>query len=381
MIPPPRLLLIGRILAGGRDFGEGSILVEEGRVAWIRPGRAQAPGAEPVGGPDTAVAEGLIDLQVNGFGGLDACDGAEAMTAIDRRLPSTGVTAFLPTAITAPPACLGEFVAAAREAARAAGQLSARILGAHLEGPFLDPAHHGAHDPRLLLLPTDEQLDALLACGLPRMVTMAPELPGALAAAARLASLGVIVAAGHSGATLLQARTALADGFRFGTHLFNAMSGVHHRHPGLAAALLESRVPAGLILDGHHVDPDVAALAIRLKGTAGIALTTDAAAPAGEPPGRYRLGGAEVVSDGETVRRPDGTLAGSAATMDRLVRTAAALPGVGLVGAVAMASATPARVLGLERDLVAGRPADLVLLDATGRVQLTLVRGRIAYRA
>ncbi len=379
----PRLLLMGRVLSGGRGLDEASVFVEDGRVAWVRPGRAKAPGAEPVGGPGVVIAPGFIDLQVNGFGGYDACDGPDAIIAIARGLVRTGVTAFLPTAITAPLPSLAKFVIATATAAKAAGPDAARVLGAHVEGPFLDRGHHGAHDPALMLDPTPERVDQLLTGGLPRLVTMAPELPGALDAAARLSGLGVVVSAGHSGATLDQARAAFAGGFRLGTHLFNAMSGVHHRQPGLALALLESRVPAGLILDGVHVDPAVAAMAIRLKGARGIALTTDQAAPAGEPPGRFKLGGTEVVSDGKTVRRADGTLAGSASTMDHLVRTAAALPGVGLGRALAMATATPARVLGLGASrarVAAGSAADLVLLDEEGSVRVTLIGGRIAYR-
>lgn len=383
MTAAPRLLLRGRVLSDRLDLEEASVLVEDGRVAWVRPGRVEVAGAEPLGDAGVIIAPGFIDLQVNGFGGYDACEGPEAIIAIARRLVRTGVTAFLPTAITAPLPSLAGFTSAARIAAEGAGPDAARVLGAHLEGPFLAREYRGAHDAELMLDPTPERVDVLLAGGLPRLVTMAPELPGALDTAARLAALGVVVSAGHSGATLEQARMAFKGGFAFGTHLFNAMSGVHHRRPGLALGLLEARVPAGLIMDGHHVDTAVAALAIRLKGARGIALTSDQAAPAGEPPGRFRLGGAEVVSDGETVRRPDGTLAGSAATMDHLVRVAAALPEVGLRRAITMATATPARVLGIGRsqnDLGAGSVADLVVLDAEGSVDLTLIGGRIAYR-
>lgn len=383
MSEAPRLELSGRVSTGRGILPEATVVVEAGRIVSI--GRAGGRGrGERIDAGGGVIAPGFIDLQVNGFGGDDAAEGVEAMVAIARALPRTGVTSFLPTAISAPPAAMAAFVADSAAAARAAGPDAARILGAHLEGPFLNPIRAGAHDPARMLEPRPEHLDRLLAAGAPRLLTMAPELPGALEAAARLDRLGVVVSAGHSEAGLEQARAALAAGFSFGTHLFNAMSGTHHRHPGLAAALLESATPAGLIADGRHVDPALLELAIRLKGRRAIALTTDQAAPAGAPPGRYRLGGAEVVSDGDTIRRGDGTLAGSCATMERLVQLVAALPSAGPAAAIEMATATPARVLGLSRSLGSlrpGRRADLVVLDEAGRVRCTLIGGRVAFRS
>jgi N-acetylglucosamine-6-phosphate deacetylase len=230
--------------------------------------------------------------------------------------------------------------------------------------------------------PTPERVQMLLQRP-PRLMTLAPELPGALAAVRALAAAGVIVSAGHSAASLSEAQAAIDAGVRFGTHLFNAMAPLHHREPGLPGALLEDqRVTFGLIADGVHVHPSMLRLAIRMAGPARVALTTDQTAAAGSPPGRYMIAGRENFSDGTAVRLADGTLAGSAATMDQLVRLIAGLPGVGLRQAVEMASLTPARVLGMNRKLGAirnGAMADLTVLDGAQRVRLTLVGGKIVF--
>jgi N-acetylglucosamine-6-phosphate deacetylase len=369
------------VITPARDIAEGSVLIEDGRVSWVRPGRIDVAGVEFIDGH--VIAPGFIDLQVNGFAGRDAAEGIDSISAIAAALPRTGVTAFLPTMITARLDCMAGFVTAVEADRRTAAPGSARILGAHVEGPFLDPRKCGAHDAKLMVDPTEANLDALLAGGLPALVTLAPERSGAPAAIRRLVGLGVTVSAGHSSATLKEAKAALAAGIGFGTHLFNAMSGFDHHAPGLAAALLDDRdVVTGLIADGHHVDPVMLALAIRLKRPDHVALTTDQTAAAGMPPGRFQLGERAVVSDGETVRLEDGTLAGSVATMDRMVNLVAQLDGVGLRAAVQMATSTPASVVRRARGLGrirAGGPADLTVLDGDGRVQMTVIGGRVAF--
>lgn len=375
------LLLRGRLLTPRRDVPDGWVLVEGDRVTAIGRG-SRAPGVEAVGDAEHVVTPGLVDLQVNGLAGHDAAEGAEGMVAIAEHLPRTGVTAFCPTVISAPLQRMVAAAAGARQAARAGGS-RARVLGAHLEGPFLNPARAGAHDPALLLEPALPHAIEV-ANARPRLVTLAPELPGAEAAIAELAAAGVTVSAGHSAATHAQAQAAFMAGVGFVTHLFNAMAPWHHREPGLAgAALNDPGVTAGLIADGEHVHPAALELAVRRKGATGVALTADMVSAAGAPPGRYRLGDREVQSDGARATLPDGTLAGGVATMDHVVRTAAALPGVGLQQAVRMATATPAAAIGTPRlgSIARGQPADLVLFDADLRVRLTLIAGEVAYRA
>ena len=380
----PRLLFRGRVVTPARDIAEGSVLVENGRISWVRPGRVEIAGVELIDGPGQVITPGFIDLQVNGFAGNDAASGTASISSIAAALPRTGVTAFLPVMITARLGRMADFVTAVEAAGGAArSSSSARILGAHIEGPFLDPRKRGAHDAELMVDPTDANVDALLACGLPALVTLAPERLGALAAIRRLVALGVTVSAGHSSASLKEAKAGLAAGIGFGTHLFNAMSGLDHHGPGLAAALLDNRdVVTGLIADGHHVDPVLLALAIRLKGPDRVALTTDQTAATGMPPGRFQLGDRAVLSDGETVRLEDGTLAGSVATMDRMVTLVALLDGVGLHAAVQMATSTPASVVRSGRGLGrirAGGPADLTVMDGNGQVQMTVIGGRVAF--
>lgn len=385
-VPSGSRLLWGRLVDGAGLDGEGWLLVEAGHIAALgggepEPAHRRAVG-EVLGGPGMVVAPGFCDLQVNGLCGLDAAGGADAIAGIAARLPAHGVTAFCPTVITGP---LDRLLAAPAEAARAAGAAGprARVLGVHQEGPFLSPARRGAHDPDLLRQPDAAGVDRVLAAG-PRIVTLAPELPGALEAIARLAGAGILVSVGHSDASLEVARAGFWAGARMATHLFNAMSPLGHRAPGVPGAVLTTGwVTAGLIADGLHVAPALLEMAARLKGASGLTLTSDAVAAAGSPPGRYRLGTQVVVSDGRRIVLEDGvTLAGSMATLDVLVRTMAQLPGAGLPAAIAMATSTPARLLGESGwgTLRVGAAADLVVLDGDLQVQATLVAGEIAYR-
>jgi N-acetylglucosamine-6-phosphate deacetylase len=372
-----RILLRGTVHGVGGD--PASVLVEGGLIKWLGTGRPpQQFDEEVIAGPGELIAPGFIDLQVNGFGGHDAAAGPDAIGAISAALPATGVTSFLPTLISSPVDVGATFVGVAATAAAR----GARVLGAHLEGPFINPAFKGAHDEACISDPTPKEVD-VIARAKPRLVTLAPELPGALDAIARLRGEGVVVSAGHTGADFECGRGAIAAGVRFGTHIYNAMPGVHHRRPGIALALLlDRRVTVGLIADGEHVHPGVCEQLVRTKGATRIALTTDQTSAAGAAAGSYLLSGRRVVSDGTVVRLEDGTLAGSAATMDGLVRRVAALPGMNLARAVTMASAVPARVLG-ERSLGrirVGSCADLIVLDRELRVRLAMVKGEVKFR-
>jgi N-acetylglucosamine-6-phosphate deacetylase len=351
-----------------------AVVVESGRIAEV--GAAERPDVRL---PDGILAPGLIDLQVNGCFGIDfAGAGVDGWSLAARRLPETGVTAFLPTLITAP---LEELVAGLRRSAAAAAGPGARVLGVHVEGPFLAASQRGAHDADLFCDPTPERIDALLEPGTLALLTLAPERAGALEAVERLAGAGVVVGVGHSDATADVVTAAADAGARMVTHLFNAQRGIHHREPGVAGAgLADRRLVCGLILDGHHVADTVARIA--LAAAAGrIALVTDAVATAGMPPGMYELGGAPViVRDGEPPRRPDGTLAGTGLRLDDAVARAFAL-GVSAADAIEAASRVPADVLG--RDdlgrIAPGAQADLVWLGPDFRTRATWIGGELAY--
>jgi N-acetylglucosamine-6-phosphate deacetylase len=372
-----RVVLRGEL--HGVDGGADAVLVEGGLIAWI--GTGAAPGhvdEELVAEPGSVIAPGFVDLQVNGFGGHDAAGGRDAMASISDGLPSTGVTAFLPTLISAPIEEGASFAAQARSL-EAPG---ARVLGAHIEGPFINPSYRGAHERSHLVYPSPARVETLLAAR-PRLVTIAPELPGGFEAVERLHRAGVVVSAGHTGADFEQGRRAIDAGVRFGTHVFNAMPAVHHRRPGIAMALLlDRRVAVGMIADGEHLHTAVCEQVVRLKDTMRVALTTDQTAAAGVPPGRYELMGSTVISDGVVARLEDGTLAGSAASMDDLVRLIARLPGMNRSRAITMATSVPARVLGEKKlgRIKVGACADLVILDPDLRVTLTMVGGEVKFR-
>lgn len=376
-----RVLLRGNLHRGAtRPLEQGSVLVEDGMIAWIGAGDPPASARSAFDLVEgEVIAPAFIDLQVNGACGHDAGDGAEAIAAISECLPQFGVAGFLPTLISSPLDRVESFV----RAVAAAEESGSRVLGAHVEGPFLNPRYRGAHEEASLLEPTPERVAALVALR-PQLVTMAPELPGGLEAVSRLATAGVLVSAGHTAADYGTAKAAIEAGVRFGTHLFNAMAPFHHREPGVVGALLEDpRVAVGVIADGQHVHSAVVQQIVAGKTWRGVALTTDQTQAAGMGPGTYHLSGREVVSDGAVVRLMDGPLAGSAATMDELVRNVAALPDSTPEKALAMASTVPARCLGLRQlgSLRPGFQADLVVLDGALNVQMTVVGGRIAFSA
>lgn len=334
---------------------------------------AVRPAAHP--GDGTVLAPGFVDLQVNGVDDVDVAvaDGAD-WDRLDALLAATGVTAWLPTLVTQrleryPPAL--ERIAAARDR----GGVRPAVLGAHLEGPFLGD-RTGAHDPRAVI-PVD---DAWLA-ELPdvvALVTLGAEQEGALSAIAALAERGVVVSIGHSGAPVARATEAFDAGASMVTHLFNAMAPLHQREPGVAgAALADDRVVAGLIADLVHVHPSLLRTAFRTKGASGIALVTDAVAWRAGHLARSHV----RVVDGAP-RLADGTIAGSALSMDDAVRNVVEVAGVPVADALTAASTTPAAVLGdaSRGRIAAGARADLVVL---GRDDLaprrTIVGGQVAW--
>ena len=349
-------------------------LVADGRVA-VADGRIVASDALPdVVLPDGILAPGLIDLQVNGCFGVDFAEDDWA-TAVER-LPETGVTAFLATLITAP---LEDLVAVLDSVP--AGLPGARILGVHVEGPFLSAERRGAHDASLFCDPTPERIDALLEPGTMALLTLAPERRGALEAIARVADTGVLVSVGHSDATAEVVSAAADAGARMVTHLFNAQRGIHHREPGVAGqALADERLVCGLILDGHHVVDAIAEIAFAAAGER-IALVTDAISATGVPPGVYDLGGEPViVREGAPPVRADGILAGANLRLDDAVARAVAI-GVDPAVAIGAATRVPADLLGrpdLGR-LAVGATADLVWLDSEFRARATWVGGELVY--
>lgn len=361
-------LTAARVVTPYGVLSPGALDIEDGRITVVGPG--------PEGAPEVTLAPGFVDLQVNGVGPVDvAAASGEDWGELDRRLVAQGVTAWCPTLVTAPLDAYAAPLARITEAAARGGPRPA-ILGAHLEGPFLGGAP-GAHRRDLI-----RPLDPAWLAALPevvRLVTLAPELDGAPAVVKSLRARGVTVALGHSTATYAETLDAADAGAGLVTHCFNGMGPLHHREPGLiGAALSDDRLAVSLIADLVHVHPAALALAFRAKGPQRALLVTDAVA--WEAADLVELG---VRFDGAAPTLPNGTLAGSAVTMNTCVANVVQQAGVSLEDAVRAAATTPADVMGqLDRGrIVPTCRADLVALDDDFGVVSTWIGGRQVFGA
>ena len=338
--------------------------------------------------PDAILAPGFVDIHMHGGAGLDVMRASAAeLPHLNAFLTTHGVTGYFPTTVAAPLdqtyralERLADSIEAAQASAGNGDAVQARPLGIHLEGPFLSHKRRGVHPPEYLVEPTLQVFELLwqAARGHVRMMTIAPELPGALEVIAEAAGRNVCVSIGHSDATVETARSAVQAGARHATHTFNAMRPLDHRDPGiLAEVLTDSQLTADIIADGIHVAPEVVQLFLKAKGIERSVLITDATAAAGMPDGTYQLGPLQVeVKDGKCTA--DGKLAGSVLTMDRAVRNVMQFAGWSLQDAVRAATLNPARATGLPQHgkLVPGAEANLVVLSPNGEVRKTIVRGR-----
>jgi N-acetylglucosamine-6-phosphate deacetylase len=378
------LITNATICTPDQRIDRGSMLVEDGKIAAV--GSADSVGrpadARVVDAAGLIACPGFIDLQFNGGFGHDFTDDPTTIWDVATALPRYGVTAFLPTIITSPL----EQVAAAQQVVtrRPSGFTGAAPLGLHIEGPFLSPQKKGAHNPRYLRAPDSGAVAGWSRSTGIRLVTLAPELAGALDLVSGLAARGVLVSAGHSAATFEQAKAGVDAGIRYGTHLFNAMSPLQHREPGLPGALLtDARTIVGVIADGVHTHPAIVSLAWQALGPHRLNLVTDAMAALGMPAGIHRLGDFDVHVDATSARLADGTLAGSILSLDQALRNLVAMIGCTLDDALPTVTTTAARAIGLEDRgrLAPGTIADVVLLSPDLHVQATIAAGEIAYRA
>ena len=362
----------------------GQIVIESGRITEISPAATR-------GGRDLHghfIVPGFIDVHVHGVQGVDALDGQEAVSRIAEVMPRFGVTAFCPTSIACPPAQLKEMLRAVRAAREAAVSTSARVLPAHLESNFINPEFNGAQPLGCIRLPHQtpdgefsgrEVLDEIAAARADvGIITLAPEMDGVLDLIPELVRHGHRVSLGHSGATYEQARAGILAGARHATHLFNRMTSLHHRQPGLPGAVLESDdVAAEIICDGVHVHPAAVRMAVAAKGTPKVIAITDGTAGSGLNRGERASLGGRTITVGDAAYLEDGTLAGSVLTMDRAFGILVKAMGFTLMDAAQMCATTPARELGLHgcgaiaRDAV----ADLVVLDADLNVVETYISG------
>jgi N-acetylglucosamine-6-phosphate deacetylase len=362
-------VLAGR-LAIGEEIAPGWVEISSAGIEGAGHGASPRVPDETVAG---VLAPGLCDLQVNGAAGHETTGDDRALDAIEEALVRRGVTRFLTTVTTIPDEQARDAV---RRLSQRARDPDSAVAGIHLEGPFLSPEHPGVHPTELLRVPA-EGVPAHYDDPAVRVVTLAPELPGAIELIERLHARGVTVALGHTGADAATIERATAAGARMVTHVFNAMAPLHHRAPGPAGtALVDDRLAVGVIADGQHVDARVLELVRRAAGRR-VVLVSDASPAAGAAPGAYGFANRTVVlgADG-AVRDAEGRLAGSGALLDDVLATWLASTGATLGDAIAAAASTPAAVGGLAPGLTPGAPADLVEIRDDGRVVRVMRAGR-----
>jgi len=380
--------LLGRVVTPDEVISEGAVGIQRETLSYVGPA-AQAPRdpRDPVQTVEGWITPGLIDLHLHGAGGVDLMEGTpEAVESVSRTLAAHGVTGYLATSVVRRELQQNRHLEIASEIFDETPD-GASVLGLHVEGPYVNSARAGLIRQDRIWPPDTDDLSRLLrfAKGSLRMMTMAPELPGALDLLPVLADAGAVGSLGHTEATFEEARAGFHNGIRHVTHLYNAMRGIHHREPGaLGAVLMDHGVTAQLIADGVHVHPEILQWTARVLSPESLVLITDALPSAGLPDGFYEYDGRRYESiDGtaydRTAPAAQQRLFGTTLLLDEMVRRAVRWMGVDFPRAVAMATLHPARTLGLEGKigrLAAGRHADLVCWDRSFQVVETFVKGR-----
>jgi N-acetylglucosamine-6-phosphate deacetylase len=386
MVQALTVLTARRLFDGSRLVDHPIVAVEDGRIASIttRAESAVPPGARIVDFPDATLAPAFFDIHIHGAAGHDAMEATpEALAAIGGFLASHGTASFLATTVTAPlDATLGAVSGLAKLIAQPPAEDAARPLGIHLEGPFLSHLKRGVQPAEHLLAPNIAVFDRLFeaAEGHLRLMTLAPELPGAVELTAHATGRGVCVSLGHSNATAAETRAAIAAGAVSATHTFNAMRPLDHREPGiLGTVLADDSLFAELICDGIHSMPEMTKIWWRAKGPERAILVTDAMSAAGMPDGEYRLGGLAVqVANGRAMS--GGVLAGSVLTLDRALQNFLAFTDATLDQGLRLLTVNPAKLTGLGAEagsLAAGGAANLVAVGLDGTLAASFLNGRL----
>ncbi len=380
------LLHAGRALTPTTEIIDAGILMREGVIQQVGPreGMQLPAGAKEIAATDKTAVPGFVDVHIHGAGGHDVMEGsAEALKAVAQLVARHGTTSFVATTVTASPEDtarsvdgIARYIGGQHETEDA----RAEVLGIHLEGPFISAVRRGVHPQEWLKLPSGELLEKFLqaAAGHALILTIAPELLGAIPCIDAARKAGMVVALGHTDATYEQARAAIAHGARHAVHVYNAMRPFSHRDSGVIGAVLTSpEVTAELIADGVHVDEAAMRVLLQAKGAGRMILVSDGTAATGMPDGKYTLGKIEVTVSGGVCRNAEGKLAGSTLTLDRALRNIVGL-GVPPADAVRMLTANPAGLLGIEFKkgaLRTGADADVLLLDAGWHVTNVWARG------
>ena len=329
------------------------------------------------------LSPGFIDIHIHGTGGADTMDaGSDALKIMSQKVCENGVTAFLPTTISMPAADIKRALQAVRNY-MAVQDRGAKVLGAHLEGPFINPNYKGAHNGQHIVAPdlnlVEEYFDII------KIITMAPETDEGYAFIDGVQEQrnSIILSMGHSAATYEGALTAIDKGFKSVTHTFSRMKGLHHREPGMVGAALKSDIYCELVADPSHIHPAVFGILCAIKNKDKVVLVTDSIRAAGMQPGVFDLGGQQVTVTSETARLKDGTLAGSIIKMNEAVKNIRDHTSLSLPEIIQMASLNPVTLLGLESEkgsIKGGKDADFTILDNNMNVTATVVAGRLSYR-
>ncbi|WP_162924399.1 N-acetylglucosamine-6-phosphate deacetylase [Rubrobacter indicoceani] len=379
------IALKGRVVTDYEVWDDGVVLVRDGTIYDVLPDRSSLPvdvQAHDYG--EALILPGFVDLQVNGAFGTDVATDPDGLAKLSGKLLSTGVTSYLPTVITSPVSRYEEVLPVLAGAMEPRGNVGAEPLGLHLEGPFIDLRYRGAHPAASVLAPDPGLLEALLDLAPVRLVTLAPEKEGSEALMELARNRGVVVSAGHTDANFDAAYATLDRYAPSVTHLFNAMSPLHHRAPGLVgAAFAHPRVVCGLIPDGRHVHPEMVALAFRMLGPDRVYLVTDSISAAGMGTGEYALASRRVyVEDDGVPRLGSGVIAGSVLTMGEAFKNILAFTSCTLPEAARMVASTPARLVGEGRRrgrLMPGFAADITVLGPDLHVRSVWKAGRRVY--
>jgi len=378
----------GMVITPSEAIEKGVVVFEDGKITAVgQKNRVKVPrSAKVIDASGKIVAPGFVEIHVHGGKGRDIMDASyEAVKEIAKFLVSHGTTSFVPTTISAPRSDLLRAVRAVKTAMEK-GTDGAEVLGAHLEGPYINPEKRGAHDANYVRLPSLDEFEEIWAASnrAVKIVTLAPELEGSKMLIQKLRKIGTVASIGHSNATYTQTVDAIKHGARHATHMFNRMSGFDPREPGVVGAVLvHDELTAELICDGIHVHPAAMSLLTRVKGPERVVLVTDAIRAAGMPDGEYMLGEQSIIVKDGVSMLESGDFAGSTLTMDGAVRNMMRLVGMPLQTAVKMATINPAAVVNVDENkgsLELGKDADIVIIDDEINVHLTIVKGNIMYK-
>lgn len=373
----------GTILTPSETKEDHTIVIENGSIADVTAESVAARNDdELIDASGFWVTPGLIDLHIHGSGGYDTMTASgDAFQGMARFLAQHGVTTFLPTTVSADGRAIGNVLGAALKLSDP--YAVATIAGIHIEGPFLNPNNLGAQPPEAVRQPDLDELQRWISDRIVRLITIAPEVEGALTFIERAVEAGIKIALGHTSASYEQFSQAIDAGASQSTHTFNSMSALHHRHPGpIGAILTDDRIFAQVIVDGVHLHPAVVDLIIRTKGINRVILISDAISATGMDDGEYDLGGHLVIVDNGIARIQAGNLAGSTLTLDQALRNVVQFTNLGFEEALQMATVVPANAMRWwnKGTLVPGADADIVIFNRDLEVEMTIVGGKLVFQ-